>query len=292
MKPKVGFMGLGIMGSRMAANILKADYPLVVYNRSVDKSRDLAQQGAGVASSPRALAQAAEVIIVMVTGPEAIEALLWGKDGAAQALDEKKVFINMSSVAPQYTRELAEKLAPLEVTFIDAPVSGSKKPAEDASLIILAGGAEDQVRAWTPLLDTMGKKVVYCGPHPQGSMMKMMINLLMGLMIAALGESLNFGKVGGLELETMLDVIFSGPLNCPMYQMKAEMLRTDEFPVHFPLKHLTKDIKFLVDTAYDLGAPVPLGHILLQVYRLGVAQGLGEADMAAVARVFQSLNPV
>jgi 3-hydroxyisobutyrate dehydrogenase-like beta-hydroxyacid dehydrogenase len=290
MKPKVGFMGLGIMGFRMAANILKGGYPLMVYNRTPDKSQELAQLGAGVASSPKVLAQAAEVIIAVVTGPEALNNLLWGPEGAAAALSEKKVFINMSSVAPRYTLELAEKLAPLRVTFIDAPVSGSKKPAEEATLIILAGGAEDRVATWTPLLGTMGKKVVYCGPHPQGSMMKMMINLLMGIMMEGLTEALNFGKVGGLNLETMLEVIFSGPMNCPIYQMKADMLREDSYPVNFPLKHMTKDLKFVVDTAYDTGAAVPLGAALLQVYRLGVTENLGDLDLAAVARVLAQLS--
>jgi 3-hydroxyisobutyrate dehydrogenase-like beta-hydroxyacid dehydrogenase len=290
MNRKIGFMGLGIMGGPMAANLLKAGFPLMVYNRTPAKAQPLAQAGAGVASSPKALAHAADVTIAMVTGPEALQDLLWGPSGAAGEFNPQKVFINMSSVSPQFTRELAQRLAPTGVKFVDAPVSGSKKPAEDATLIILAGGPREQVDAVTPLLSAMGKKVVYCGPHPQGSMMKMMINLLLGAMMAGLSEALDFGLKGGMELEAMLEVIFSGPLNCGLYQLKAPMFRENHFPPQFPLKHMTKDFKFVVDTAYQTGAPAPMAHLLLHLYRLGVSQGLGDQDFAAFYRVLEGLG--
>ncbi|MBM4273004.1 MAG: NAD(P)-dependent oxidoreductase [Deltaproteobacteria bacterium] len=290
MKPKIGFMGLGIMGGPMAANILKAGYPLMVYNRTPGKAQPLAQAGAGVASSPKALAHAADVTIAMVTGPEALQDLLWGPGGAAAEFNPHKIFINMSSVSPQFTREMADRLVPTGAAFIDAPVSGSKKPAEEATLIILAGGLREQVDQVTPLLLTMGKKVVYCGPAPQGSMMKMMINLLLGLMMEGLSEALNFGKQGGLDLEAMLDVIFSGPLNCGLFQLKAGMFRDGQFPPQFPLKHMTKDFKFVVDTAYQTGAPAPVAHLLLHLYRLGLSQGLGDEDFAAIYQVLEKLG--
>jgi 3-hydroxyisobutyrate dehydrogenase-like beta-hydroxyacid dehydrogenase len=290
MKEKVGFLGLGIMGAPMAANILKGGYPLLVYNRTPARTGPLAQLGAGVAASPRALAQATEVTVAMVTGPEAIDDLLFGPEGAAPALNSSKVFIQMSSVSPRFTRELALRLASTGVGFIDAPVSGSKKPAEEGALVILAGGEPELVKAATPLLSTMGKKVVYCGPVGQGAMMKMMINLLLGLMMEGFAEALNFGKAGGLDFDAMLDVVSSGPLNCGLYQMKAELLRRGDFPPAFPLKHMTKDLKFLVDTAYETGAPLPVGHLLLHLYRLGVSQDLGDLDVAAVARVLEVMG--
>ncbi|MEW6387235.1 MAG: NAD(P)-dependent oxidoreductase [Thermodesulfobacteriota bacterium] len=291
MRRKIGFMGLGIMGTAMAANVRRAGYHLLVYNRTPGKTEQLTELGAGVASSPQALAQATEVIILMVTGPEAIQGLLWGPEGAAPALDSRKVLINMSSVSPRFTRDLARQLAPTGVAFIDAPVSGTKKPAEEGALLILAGGDQEKVTELTPLLSTMGKKVIYCGEIGQGSMMKMTINLLLGLMMAGLAETLNFGRLGGLPLDAMLDVVFSGPLNCGLFQVKAPMLETQDYPPNFPLKHMTKDSKFIVDTAYDLGAPVPLGQILLHLYRLGVGQNLGDQDFAAIARVLAHLSP-
>ena len=168
MKPKIGFMGLGIMGTPMAANLLKAGYPVMVYNRSPEKAAPLVKQGAGLASHPKALARAADVVIAMVTGPEALQDLLWGPDGAGGAFNHSKVFINMSSVSPGYTRELARELESTGVTFIDAPVSGTKKPAEDGTLIILAGGPRDKVEELEPVLLAMGKKVVYCGAAGPG----------------------------------------------------------------------------------------------------------------------------
>ena len=137
MKPKVGFMGLGIMGSAMAANVHRAGYPLMVYNRTAAQAETWATQGVGVASSPNSLAQATDVLILMVTGPEAIENLLWGEGGAAPALNNSKILINMSSVSPRFTRELAQRLAPTGVRFLDAPVSGTKKPAEERTILIL-----------------------------------------------------------------------------------------------------------------------------------------------------------
>jgi len=123
-------------------------------------------------------------------------------------------------------------------------------------------------------------------------MMKMTINLLLGIMMAGLAEAVHFGEKGGLSLETILDVVLSGPLSCGLFQMKAEMLKSHEFPVNFPLKHMTKDSKFIVDTAYDTGAPVPLGQMLLHLYRTAVAQGWGDLDFAAIAKVMAYLGPV
>jgi 3-hydroxyisobutyrate dehydrogenase-like beta-hydroxyacid dehydrogenase len=290
MKQKIGFMGLGIMGSPMAANILRAGYPVTVYNRSEQKGDEVVKRGAQRAASPKSLAEGAEVIFAMVTGPEALNELLWGTDGAAQAFNANKVFINMSTVSPKFTRELFEKLLPTGVTFIDAPVSGSKKPAEDATLVILAGGRKEDVDTLTPLLETMGKRVVYCGEIGQGSMMKLTINLLLGAMMEGLCEVVNFGKSAGLSLDAMLEVVSNGPLNAAIYQMKADMLRNNDFPVQFPLKHMTKDLKFLVDTAYDLGTPVPVGQMLLHLYRIGVAQNWGDLDFAAIMKVLDHLN--
>lgn len=291
MKYKIGFMGLGIMGTPMAANLLKAGYPVMVYNRSPEKAEPLVKQGAGLASNPKTLARAADVIIAMVTGPEALSDLLWGPDGAGGAFNHSKVFINMSSVPPAYTRELARELELTGVTFIDAPVSGTKKPAEDGTLAILAAGPQDKVQELEPVLLAMGKKVIYCGAAGQGSMMKMFINLLLGLMMEGFAEALNFGRLGGLDLEAMLDTVSSGAMNAPMFQVKAANIRDKNYPPAFPLKHLAKDAKFVLDTAFELGAPVPAGQMLLHLYRLGVAQGWGDEDISAIARVLEYLNP-
>ncbi len=283
-------MGLGIMGSAMAANVLKAGHPLMVYNRSAGKADGLAALGAGVASTPQALAHAADVIILMVTGPEAIDGLLWGPEGAAAELKPGKILINMSSVSPAYTRDLARRLSATGCGFVDAPVSGTKKPALDAALVILAAGPRDLVDAVSPLLAAMGKKIIYCGETGQGSMMKMFINLLLGVMMEGFAEALNFGRLGGLDLEAMLEVVFAGAMNAPMFQVKAANLREKNYAPAFPLKHLAKDCKFVVDTAFELGAPVPVGQTLLHLFRLGWSQGWGDEDISAIMRVMEHLS--
>ena len=291
MKPKVGFTGLGIMGTAMAANVHKAGFPLQVYNRTAAKTETFVKQGVGVAATPASLAQDSDIIIIMVTGPEAIDHLLWGEGGAAQALNDNKTLINMSSVSPGYTRELHQRLVPTGVTFIDAPVSGTKQPAEQGTLVILPGGPKNRIAYLEPLFLAMGKKVVYCGDVGQGSMMKMFINLLVGVMMEGLAEVLNFGSQGGLSMEAMLDTLFAGAMNSPMFQVKAPHLQKREYPVAFPLKHLAKDLKFVVDTAYDLKAPVPVAQTLLHLFDVGVAKGWGDEDISAIARVLEHLNP-
>ncbi len=290
MKPKVGFMGLGIMGAPMAANILKAGYPLMVYNRTAAKAEPLAQLGARVAATPKELAQDVKIIIAMVTGPEAIYELLFGDQGAATAFGPEQIFINMSSVSPRFTLELGRELAPTAIRFVDAPVSGTKKPAEDAQLVILAGGNRQRIQELEPLLLSMGKKVIYCGGVGQGSMMKMFINLLLGIMMEGFAEAINFGRLGGLDLEAMLEVVASGAMNAPMFQVKAANIRERKYPPAFPLKHLTKDAKFVLDTAYELGAPAPAGQMLLHLCRTGVAQGWGDEDISAIMRVMEHLS--
>jgi len=290
MPAQIGFFGLGIMGTAMAGNLVKAGWPVTVYNRTPEKAAALVAAGARLASTPLSLAEETDILIAMVTGPEALDALLWGEQGAAAAFSPGKTFINMSTVPPRYTLALAEELAPLGVTFIDAPVSGTKKPAEEGTLVILAGGDQDRIAALAPLFQVLGQKMVYCGPVGQGSMMKMAINLLLGVMMTGLAESLNFAQKNGLAPEALFAVIGAGALNCGLFQMKKEMLRSGAFPPSFPLKHMTKDLKFIIDTAFDSGAPVPTAHAVLQLFRAGVGFRLGDADFAAVYQVLEHMN--
>ncbi len=278
------------MGAPMAANIQKAGYPLMVYNRTASKAEPLAQLGARVADNPRTVARDAKIIIAMVTGPEALYELLFGPEGAAEAFGPEQVFVNMSSVSPGFTLQLGKELAPTAIRYVDAPVSGTKKPAEEGQLVILASGNRQRVQELEPLFLTMGKKVIYCGKTGQGSMMKMFINLLLGIMMEGFAEALNFGRLGGLDLEAMLETVFSGAMSSPMFQVKAPNFKEKQYPAAFPLKHLAKDCKFVVDTAYETGAPVPVGQQLLHLYRLGVAQGWGDEDISAIARVMEHLS--
>jgi 3-hydroxyisobutyrate dehydrogenase-like beta-hydroxyacid dehydrogenase len=290
MLPKIGFIGMGIMGQAMAKNVLAAGYDLIVFNRTVEKTKPLADAGAQAVSTPAQVARWAEVIIVMVTGPEALDALVFEADGIATAEVSGKTLINMSTVSPMYSKFLSGELERRSVTFIDAPVSGSKKPAEEGSLIILAGGSREKITELNPLLSVMGKRVVYCGDAGQGSAMKMAVNLLLGTMMEGLCEAINFGKQCGLSVEAMLDAMLSGPLGCGLFALKGDMLRTDSFPAQFPLSHMSKDLRFLLQTADANGAAIPAGHTLFQLYRYAMGRRLGDLDFAAIKKVLEALN--
>jgi 3-hydroxyisobutyrate dehydrogenase-like beta-hydroxyacid dehydrogenase len=290
MAQKIGFIGLGIMGQPMAANILQAGYELMVYNRTSEKTRSLADAGALVASTPAELTSWADVIILMLTGPEAIDALLYAEHGILSAQPSGKVIINMSTVPPSYTRNLKKCLAPGKMVFIDAPVSGSKKPAIDGSLIILAGGPKEIITNLEPLFLSMGRKVIYCGEAGQGSAMKMTVNLLLAIMIEGLCESLNLAKHLNLDINMVLDSILASHLGCGLFNLKSDMLKQNDFPVQFPLKHMAKDLRFVLQTADEAGAAVPAGHAVFQLYRQGVGLGNGDLDFAAVKKTLETLS--
>jgi 3-hydroxyisobutyrate dehydrogenase-like beta-hydroxyacid dehydrogenase len=289
-KTRIGFMGMGIMGQAMAQNLLRHKFPLTVFNRTAARCAILGELGAKVAASPRELAEKSDVIIVMVTGPEAVYALLTGENGCARALDETKTFVNMGTVSPAYARELAHAIEPLGAAYIDAPVSGSKKPAEEGQLVILAGGDKKRVKALEPVFLAMGKAVMHCGGVGQGAMMKMAVNLLLGTMMQGLAEAAALARGGGLSLEALFAVLAAGPMQCGLFALKEPMLKRRQYPAQFPLRHMLKDLRYVVETAQDAGAYAPLAHAALNTCRAAVSRGLGDADFAAVAELVRSLS--
>jgi 3-hydroxyisobutyrate dehydrogenase-like beta-hydroxyacid dehydrogenase len=286
----VGFIGLGIMGQPMAQNVVKGGHALTVYNRSSEKAKPFGDAGATVAPTPKAVAEASDVIILMLAGPEAIDAVLEGSEGLMSGLQAGQTLVNMSTVSPQYSKQLAEKLTAKSAVAIDAPVSGSRKPAEEGALVILAGGPQDKVTELEPLFMCMGKKVVYCGEAGQGASMKMAVNLLLGIMAAGISEAVNLGQKSGLDTATMLETMLAGPMGCALFEFKKPMLIDDSFSAQFPLKHMTKDIRFALQTADENGAMAPIGHTVFQLYRQSMGLGLADMDFAAVKKVFERIS--
>ena len=290
MDARIGFMGLGIMGRAMAENILKNGHPLTVWNRTREKTALLADLGAAVAATPRELAQASDVVMVMLTGPGAFAEVLRGEDGCAGVLRPGQTVVNMSTVSPADTREFSSLLAPSGAQYVDAPVMGSKKPAEEGNLVILAGGDAAVIDGLEPVFSALGKKVVRCGPVGSGSMLKMAVNLLLGVMLEGLCESVNFARKGGLDPAMVLEVIGAGPLGCGLFGLKAPMLASGVYQPQFPLKHMAKDLKCVLDTAYDTGAPVPGASTALGLYQAARDMGLEDMDFAAVMKVLEALT--
>jgi 3-hydroxyisobutyrate dehydrogenase-like beta-hydroxyacid dehydrogenase len=290
MLPKTGFLGMGIMGRAMAENILKAGYELMVFNRTPEKTAALSEAGARVAASQKEIADWAEIIIIMVTDMEAIDDLLSGVQGLLAGEIADKTVINMSTVSPHDSKKLAERLQNYSATFIDAPVSGSKTAAEEGELIILAGGPKEKITELEPLFLSMGKKVVYCGDTGQGNSMKMTVNLLLGIMMEGLCEAVNFGQTCGLSVEAMFDTILSGTLACPLFHLKAEMLRDNFFPPQFPLKYMAKDLRFALDVAEENGAAIPVGRTITHLFNQALAESLDDMDFAVVKKVLEDLS--
>ncbi|WP_167631077.1 NAD(P)-dependent oxidoreductase [Mariprofundus ferrooxydans] len=287
MTQNIGFIGLGIMGEAMAANILKQGHPLIVYNRTAEKAAALVDAGAMVADKPSLVADASDVIILMLTGEEAVDAVLFGEEGLLSGDCEGKTVINMSTVPVECSKRWAKELADHGMTLIDAPVSGSKVPAQTGTLVILAGGPEAAVRAQEPLLLSMGKKVIYCGPTGSGSAMKLAINLLLGIMVEGMAEALHLAESSGLASETLLDAVASGPLSCTLFQLKDEMFKTGNYPPQFPFKHMAKDMQFVLAAAAENGAHLPLGTELAKLFSPAADADLQEQDFAAVKTLLE-----
>ncbi|MFW5837457.1 MAG: NAD(P)-dependent oxidoreductase [Desulfovibrionaceae bacterium] len=284
MTMRVGFMGLGIMGRAMSRNILNAGHQLAVYNRTPREVPGL--ESVLKPGTPADLAKSADVIVIMVTGPEAVDELLFGDNGAAENAAGKTV-VNMSTVDPAYAEGLARKLEVMGVGCLDAPVSGSKKPAQEGTLVILAGGEARLVHELEPLLLAMGKKVVHCGGVGAGSMMKMANNLLLGVMMDGLAEMLAFAEKGGLDPELVLQVVQNGPMGNALFEMKAPLLLSGDHQPQFPLRHMAKDLRFGLKTARETGARLEAGRTVADLFDQAEQEGLADLDFSAVARLLR-----
>lgn len=287
MTEKIGFIGLGLMGSRMAAHLIGADNDVVLYNRSQAKAVMVAEAGASVAATPAELAGQTRLVFMMLTGPEAIDAVIWGERGLIGAGSRCKIVVNMSTVPPAYNRELANRLLEKGVVLLEAPVSGSTDAAAAGSLVILTGGAAAELADVSPYLLAMAEKLVYCGEVGRATSMKMVINLLLGVMLGGLGEAVSLGEKCGFTSAEVLDTVLAGPLGCGFFQAKADMIKKGEYPAGFPVKHMVKDLKFISKTADEVQATLPLGSMVQKLYGKAMELGFADQDFAAVKKIFE-----
>jgi len=288
----IGFIGLGTMGGPMALNIHKAGHSLGVYNRSADKTEPFREKEIPVFDSPAALAAASEVVIIMVTGPDDVLEVLQQDRGVLEGLQSGAVVINMSTVSPEATEAAARLVEAGGGEFLDVPVSGTKKPAEDGNLVILAGGNRQTILELTPMLNTMGKAVIYCGETGQATRAKLMINLLLGSMMQGMAEALTFGKKVGLDPETMVKVIESGGLSSPFYTAKGKAIRGGDFSKNFPVNLMLKDLDLALATGKETGVALPQTAINREMFTAANTKGFGEEDMAAVIKILEEIAGV
>jgi 3-hydroxyisobutyrate dehydrogenase len=291
---KVAFLGLGIMGSRQAANLARAGHELTVYNRTREKADAwAAEHGGTVAATPREAATEAEVLFTMVVdGPQVQEVLLEGPDAAVHGAREGAVFVDMSTIAPSQTKAIGARLAERGIAFVDAPVTGSAPRAEDGTLTIMAGGAAADVERVRPLLEAMGRLVVHVGDLGQGEMVKLINNAVAAINAATVAQALVAGRATGVDLEALVQVMGAGSGGSMMLDLKAGPMREHDFSTLFKLEHMLKDLRLCLDETQAAGVPFPAAATARDLYAAGMGRGLGEQDFAAVLEVLEGLAGV
>ena len=240
---KYGFLGLGIMGQAMATNLVKAGFKVTVWNRTEEKCEALVKNGARYGASPAEVVASSDITFAMVADPAASRELCFGAHGVLEGITQGKGYIDVSTVDPQTSVEIGLAIHEKEGRFLEAPVSGSKKPAEDGALVFLCAGDDSLYHEAMPALEVMGKKTFYFGEVALGVKMKLVINMIMGTMMTAFGEGLSLGEKAGLNMSDILDVLDQGVIANQMFRLKGPMMSEEKFPTAFPLKHMQKDMR-------------------------------------------------
>jgi len=285
----VGFIGLGAMGAPMAENVSDAGYPLVVYNRTRSRTDPFAERGETVADSPREVASEADVVVVMVTDDEALEAVLEGEAGVLTGLTEGTIVLQMSTVTPAATEAAAEAVREAGGRYVDAPVSGTVGPAEEGTLTVLAAGPEDLLGEVEGILSAIGEPIVDCGAIGDGARMKLFVNLLLGDMMGAFAEAVAFGTAEGLSYDDMLTVVEAGAVDSPLFSIKGENIAADDFEPRFPVDLQFKDLRYAVEAANEEGVPLPQTAAARETFSAASGMGHGGEDMAAVVKFFETV---
>lgn len=289
MKQKVGFIGLGLMGGPMAANVARAGYPLTVYNRTLAKAAPLKELGAQVAASPREVAANSEVIITMLSDAAAVEGVLVGEDGVLAAAQSGMVLIDMSTVAPDQSRRLADLVAERGMKMLDAPVLGSIGPAQEGMLIILVGGDRDVLEAHRDLLGAMGRAIHYMGAQGSGALAKLAYNLIVAAEVAALAEAMTLVAKGGLDMDLFGRIIGDSPIASTLIQRKTQNITSGKHEAAFPLKHMHKDLGLMVRTAAAMGVALPATAVTHQLYTAARVTGHADEDFSAIYCLLASM---
>jgi 3-hydroxyisobutyrate dehydrogenase-like beta-hydroxyacid dehydrogenase len=287
-KRAIGFIGLGLMGSRMAARLINAGYSLTVFDLRESNARAPAQQGAKIASSPRLLAEHVDVVMLSVPDNAAVEQAILGPDGALGGLKAGSSVIDMSTVSPSTSRRVADQVAAAGASMLDAPVSGSTRVAEQGALIIMVGGERDVFQRCRPILEVLGKEIFYLGANGNGLVMKLVANALLGLGMQALAEGIILGEKGGLEKNDLLNVLDHLAVVPPALKDKLENARRREYPEAFSVRNMNKDFGLIMQLARENTTPIPATAVAAQLSQAELARGRRE-DFSAVIRLMEEL---
>lgn len=289
MNERVAFLGLGIMGSRMAANLARAGVPLTVWNRTESTAEAFCHEhGARLAATPAHAATDSAVVITMVVDGRQVREVLLGQSGAAATATPGTLFIDCSTIGPTATREIGAELAGRQLRLIDAPVTGSSPKAQDGTLTIMVGGEAQDLERARPLLDVMGAVIVHAGPQGQGQMVKLINNAVAATNAAVLGQALLVGSRAGVDLDALIRVMGAGAGGSAMLDLKAGPMRTHDYTTLFKLEHMLKDVRLCLEEGQALGVPFPSAAYTREVLTAAMGLGRGEEDFAAMIEPLQN----
>ncbi len=279
---KIGFIGLGIMGSRMAANLQKQGYSLVVFNRTRAKAEPLLGPCGTFSDSPAKLAQQVDVLFTMLADPGAVEQAALGDNGFLDHLRPHALWVDCSSVNPSFSKRMAAEAARHHVHFVDAPVTGSALPAAEAKLVFWAGAELADLEGIRPLLLCMGNRIVHAGGHGAGTSMKTVVNLLLGNAMAAFAEGMALGEGLGISRKVLFDSLLGTPAVAPFIALKREKIESGNYEAEFPLRWMQKDLHLASVSAYESGVAMPVTNAAKELYRLAMMEGHAIQDFSAL----------
>jgi 3-hydroxyisobutyrate dehydrogenase len=282
---RIAFIGLGTMGGPMAARLLDAGFELTVHNRTRAREEPLAERGARRAASPREAATGAAVVCTMVSDTPDAEAVLLGEHGAAGGLEPGAVVVEMSTIAPEAVRRLHASLAEREVALLDAPVSGGSEGAQQGTLSIMVGGDPAALERVRPVLEALGKTITYVGPSGAGQVAKAMNQVIVAGTYAAVAEGLALGLAAGIDVEAAHRAVSGGAAASWGLTNRGPYMLRNDYPLGFRVRLHRKDLGIALDTAAELGVPLPLAAYVAQLETGLIKRGHGDEDVSAIARV-------
>jgi len=287
---KIGFIGCGAMGKPMAKNLLAAGYAVTVFDTNPQAVSELCALGGQAAKTPREAALGSDLVITMLPNAKIVGAVMQGEDGVFAGARPGTVIVDMSSVSPEQTRQMAALAREKGLEYLDAPVSGGVAGAAKGSLTIMVGGPADVIEKLTPVFSAMGKKICPVGPVGAGDAVKIVNNLLLGINMAAVAEALVLGVKAGLDPQTMLDIIRTSSGNSYVLEAKAPaFIMKGNFEPGFAIDLQYKDLDLATQTGRDLGVPLYLGNMTQQIFEQARQSGLGNKDISAVIRIWEEL---
>ncbi len=287
---KLGMVGLGIMGRPMAKNLLKAGYDLTVFDFNKDAVADVVAAGAKAAANAKEAAQGADVLLTMVPNSPHVKSVLFGENGAVEGLREGAVVIDMSSINPMASREIAAELKKHGIKMMDAPVSGGEPKAIDGTLAFMVGGDEETFEAHKDILATMGSSVVRCGDIGAGNVTKLCNQMIVAVNIAVLGEALMMGQMAGVEPQKIFEAIKGGLAGSTVMNAKAPMMMDQNFKPGFRIDLHIKDLNNVMDAAAAVNAPTPLSNAVLEMMKNLRLHGDDKCDHSALLKYYQQLT--